>query len=195
MRKVMSGQRSDTSSSRDLLPDLFETDPVTTESMPDRSEGLRVEGQSEVVDSREPSGNSILGNIEPSDLTTQENGNGLPRRRTVTFAPLPVRKSTRQRRPPLQTATSRRFLCCVVELLTCCCAASSRLGSIGQRDDYYSLAPSIDDFCISISTMSCLNNYVIGILLSLFRPCGVKDALMFFDLAVHPYASACPCEL
>ncbi|KIH65010.1 integrase core domain protein [Ancylostoma duodenale] len=100
MRKMMSGHENDTSSSRNLLLDLFETDPLTTESVPDRSEDLRVEDQSEVVDSREPSGNSILGNIEPSDLTTQENGNGLPRRRTVTFAPLPVRKSTRQRRPP-----------------------------------------------------------------------------------------------
>ncbi|EPB69415.1 hypothetical protein ANCCEY_11493 [Ancylostoma ceylanicum] len=91
MRKVMSGQKNDTSTSRDLLLDLFETDPVTTESVPDRSVGLRVEDQSEVVDSR---------NIEPSDLTTQGNGDGLPCRRTVTFAPLPVRKSTRQRRPP-----------------------------------------------------------------------------------------------
>ncbi|KAL6733952.1 hypothetical protein Aduo_004544 [Ancylostoma duodenale] len=78
MRKVISGHENDTSSSRDLLLDLFETDPVTTESVPDRSEG----------------------NFEPSDPTTQGNGNGLPRRRTVTFAPLPVRKSTRQRRPP-----------------------------------------------------------------------------------------------
>ncbi|EPB69227.1 hypothetical protein ANCCEY_11679 [Ancylostoma ceylanicum] len=91
MRKVISGQRSDTSSSRDLLLDLFETDPVTTESVPDRSDGLGVEDQPEVVNSR---------NIESSDPTTQGNGNGLPRRRTVTFAPLPVRKSTRQRRPP-----------------------------------------------------------------------------------------------
>ncbi|EYC41781.1 hypothetical protein Y032_0557g3400 [Ancylostoma ceylanicum] len=100
MRKVMSGQKNDTSTSRDLLLDLFETDPVTTESVPDRSVGLRVEDQSEVVDSRDSSESSIPGNIELSDLTTQGNGDGLPCRRTVTFAPLPVRKSTRQRRPP-----------------------------------------------------------------------------------------------
>ncbi|EYC29270.1 hypothetical protein Y032_0006g2876 [Ancylostoma ceylanicum] len=100
MRKVMSGHENDTSSSRDLLLDLFETDPVTTESVPDRSDGLRVEDQSEVVDSRDSSESSISGNNGPSDLTTQDNGDGLSRRRTVTFAPLPVRKSTRQRRPP-----------------------------------------------------------------------------------------------
>ncbi|EYC04031.1 hypothetical protein Y032_0090g2377 [Ancylostoma ceylanicum] len=43
--EVMSGHKIDTSTSRDLLLDLFETDPVTTESVPDRSDGLRVEEQ------------------------------------------------------------------------------------------------------------------------------------------------------
>ncbi|EPB73584.1 zinc knuckle [Ancylostoma ceylanicum] len=79
MRKVMSGQKNDTSSSRDLLLDLFETDPVTTESVPDRSDGLGVVDQPEVVNPRDSSENSISGNIEPSDPTTQGNGNGLPR--------------------------------------------------------------------------------------------------------------------
>ncbi|KAL6723999.1 hypothetical protein ANCDUO_03360 [Ancylostoma duodenale] len=100
MRKVMSGQKSDRLSSRDLLLDLFETDPMTTESVLDRSDGLRVQDQSEEVDSCDLSDNSISGNLESLDRTTRGNGNELPRRRTVTFAPLPIRKSTRQRRPP-----------------------------------------------------------------------------------------------
>ncbi|EYC36527.1 hypothetical protein Y032_0887g2868 [Ancylostoma ceylanicum] len=100
MRKVMSGQKNDTSTSQDLLLDLFETDPVTTENVPDRSDSLRVEDQPEVLDPRDSSESSISGNIEPSDLTTQGDGDRLPRRRTVTFAPLPIRKSARQRRPP-----------------------------------------------------------------------------------------------